>query len=81
MSRCSKAEVEMHTPDILRKAGDITISGEQGKLGLGWFLSQTSPYLHIHTQTYYLMPTVPLQTSWKSTSFIWHHDSWKHRKK
>lgn len=38
----------MHTPDILRKAGDITISAEQGKLGLGWFLSQTSPHLHIN---------------------------------
>lgn len=47
----------MHTPDILKKAEDLTISGEQGKLGLRWFLSQTSPYFHTQTQTHNLMPT------------------------
>lgn len=47
----------MHTPGILRKAEDLIISGEQGKLGLCGFLSQTSPYLHILTQTQNLMPT------------------------
>lgn len=48
MSHCFKVDVKMHSPGTLRKAEDIAISGEQGKIGLAWFLSQTSSHIHTH---------------------------------
>lgn len=72
MFHCSEVDVEMHNPDILRKAGDITVSGRQGKLGLSLFLFSYYPSLkYIHTQTHNLMPTVSHYLDFQSLLEMW----------